>query len=63
MTKDIVVTWHLGNVVQITVDEGSLVLQREEAEGLFVDLGYTLQDMDVHRHLLETGDDTDQPKE
>lgn len=35
-----------GNVM-LTLDGAGLVISREEAEALFVDLGHCLQDMDM----------------
>lgn len=49
-----------GNVA-IEEDGQILMMSREEAEQLFVDLGHVLQDMDVEYWKDKTGDGTEQP--
>ncbi len=41
--------------VMIEVEGRGLELNRQEAEALFVDLGYVLQDMDLSTRMNETG--------
>lgn len=50
-----------GNIV-IEEDGQLLLMSREEAEQLFVDLGHVLQDMDVEYWKDKTGDGTEQPE-
>ena len=50
-----------GNVV-LDVDDAELVMTRQEAEGLFVMLGHTLQDMDVEMYNDESGESDEQPE-
>lgn len=49
-----------GTVV-LEVAEAALEMTRGEAEELFVQLGRSLQDMDVTMFSNETGDDSEQP--
>ena len=41
--------------------ENALVMHRAEAEALFVDLGHTLQDMDIAKYEKESGNGQEQP--
>ena len=45
-----------GSVV-LDVGGQELHMTREEAEGLFVMLGHTLQDMDIDKYADESGED------
>ena len=49
-----------GKVV-LEAGENALVMHRAEAEALFVDLGHTLQDMDLAKYEKESGNGQDQP--
>ena len=49
-----------GKVV-LEAGENALVMHRAEAEALFVDLGMTLQDMDISQYEKESGNGQNQP--
>ena len=49
-----------GKVV-LEAGENALVMHRAEAEALFVDLGMTLQDMDISQYEKESGNGQEQP--
>ena len=50
-----------GKVV-LEAGENALVMHRAEAEALFVDLGHTLQDMDLAKYEKESGNGQEQPE-
>lgn len=47
MTDSIEVSYNDLEQVQIKIGEDGIIMSRQEAEQLFVDMGYVLQDMDV----------------
>ena len=47
MVDSIQVVYNSEGNVMLTLDGAGLVISREEAEALFVDLGHCLQDMDM----------------
>lgn len=48
MMDDVIhVVWNSEGNILLTLGDHGLILSREEAEALFVDLGHCLQDMDV----------------
>ena len=48
--------------IVLEVMDRMLIMDRDEAEQLFVDLGHTLQDQDVEYWQDKTGDGTEQPE-
>lgn len=55
------VYYEADSTVVIEIDGGVLAISRQEAEALFVDLGHTLQDMDVTAQEFDNAETGDQP--
>ena len=60
-TMELLVYWTAEGKVVLEAGENALVMHRAEAEALFVDLGHTLQDMDISKYEKESGDGKEQP--
>ena len=58
---ELLVYWTAEGKVVLEAGENALVMHRAEAEALFVDLGHTLQDMDVDKYEKESGNGKEQP--
>ena len=61
MEEAVRVYWEADGTIYLEVDDQRLAMSRQEAEQLFLDLGHTLQDMDVEYWKDKTGDGTEQP--
>ena len=60
-TMELLVYWTAEGKVVLEAGENALVMHRAEAEALFVDLGMTLQDMDISQYEKESGNGQNQP--
>ena len=58
---ELLVFWTAEGKVVLEAGENALVMHRAEAEALFVDLGHTLQVMDMDKYEKESGNGQDQP--
>ena len=61
MEAEIKVYWEADGTVFVDLDDQRMAMDRQEAEQLFIDLGHTLQDMDIEYWKDKTGDGTEQP--
>ena len=59
---ELLVYWTAEGKVVLEAGENALVMHRAEAEALFVDLGHTLQDMDINKYAKESGNGQEQPE-
>ena len=60
-TMELLVYWTAEGKVVLEAGENALVMHRAEAEALFVDLGHTLQDMDIDKYNKESANGQEQP--